>query len=235
MALASARIRRWRSARLRPLMSTTRVAIRRCVSSTEAEATRAPTRRPSLWKYSFSKGRQRPVSRSSCRARSLAEVHSGGVSARQSRRGSSSRVRPSIARKASFASRIRPSGSVTTTPTRLASDRRRSRVSVSRRASSARRRSIPCARASAIEPRRSRVASVSGVREKIAITPTSRSATTSGYPAKARIPSRRAQASSEAPASARRSFVRKGRRSAAIRPTRSAPTGTRAWPPSRCV
>ena len=84
----------------------------------------------------------------------------------------------------------RPWASVamTASPMLASVTRSHSRCSCSR--SSARFRSTPTAISSATDAIASRVASDSGLRANIAMTPTSRSSTTSGYPAKATMPSR---------------------------------------------
>ena len=111
------------------------------------------------------------------------------------------------------------------------------RASLARRACEARARSIPSAISSATEARACSAASVRGRVANMAMTPTRRSSTMSGYPANATMPSRRAQSlsSSRSWPPARSSSA--GRRSRAIAPMRNSPTGTRASGPKsgRCA
>ena len=115
------------SAALRSVKSTTKVTIWFPPSSTVAEPSMIGTRLPSFRKYSFSIGGRRPVDLCSRIHRASRSRQSGGVRSVQRSRPAwrSSRSYPTMRRKASLASRIRPSKSAMKIPTMLASTRRR--------------------------------------------------------------------------------------------------------------
>ena len=106
---------RWRAASLPPACARSGRGQRRRPSSAfhskSAAPTRTGTRLPSLRKYSFSSGWRVPVAFSSAMACSSASRHSAGVSSvhRSRPETRSSRAYPTISRKASLASMIRPS------------------------------------------------------------------------------------------------------------------------------
>jgi hypothetical protein len=103
------------------------------------------------------------------------------------------------------------------------------------RASSARLRSIPCAIVSATDASVSRMDSENVRRANSATTPTSRSSTSNGYPAKATIPLFSAQPLSFTRGSFSTSLVKCAFFSRAIKPTFRSPTGIRLYDPSKRV
>ena len=103
------------------------------------------------------------------------------------------------------------------------------------RAFSVRVRSILIAIRSATDSSICKVNSVRGWRANIAITPMTRPSTSSGYPAKATIPSRSAHSCSGTRGSPITVLVKWGLHSEAIIPILNCPTGIWLCGPSRCV
>src|SRR5258705_483220 len=101
------------SARLRSVRSSTKATPWSRCSSNAAEPISTGTRLPSLRKYSFSTGGNRPAIFSPATARASRSRHSGGVRSAQLTRPArrSSRSYPTMRRKVSLASMIRPSRS----------------------------------------------------------------------------------------------------------------------------
>ena len=115
------------SARLRWVRSSTKAIALVRVSSNAALPTSTGTRLPSLRKNSFSKTSHLPTRGRCSTARRLTALQSAGVRSSQRIRPDerSSRSYPSIFRKASLASSMRPSRSQIATPTMFESTRRR--------------------------------------------------------------------------------------------------------------